>query len=96
VHPTSHSHAGPNETLPQADEARRRRTPSVGDRVHIIYLAAWQAGTVVAVHDNGRRIQVHGEEDQATREFVLSRTTAQFTAGGAHGPRLRWARQGDV
>ena len=69
-----------------------RRTPRVGDRVCIVHLAAREDGTVVAVHEGGRRVEVHGEEEGVTREFVLSRTTARFVAGGSHGPRLRWPR----
>jgi hypothetical protein len=47
-----------------------------------------EAGVVLAVHEQGRRLLVrceHGEE----LEFVLSRATARFVfAGGSHGPRL--------
>ena len=72
--------------------AELRRTPRVGDRVRIVHLAAWEEGTVLAVHDEGRRVEVRGEEEGVTHEFVLSRTTARFVSGGTHGPRLRWRR----
>ena len=48
----------------------------------------FESGVVLAVHDEGRRLQVRGEEGQLL-EFVLSPATARFvSAGGAHGPRL--------
>ncbi|HEY3865389.1 MAG TPA: hypothetical protein VGL54_04815 [Solirubrobacteraceae bacterium] len=72
--------------------AELRRTPRVGDRVHIVHLAAWEEGTVLEVHDGGRRLEVRGEEQGVTHEFVLNRATARFVAGGSHGPRLRWPR----
>jgi hypothetical protein len=79
---------------PDTSGTELRRTPRVGDRVRIIHLAAWEDGTVLAVHDGGRRVEVRGEQDGFTHEFVLSRTTARFVSGGAHGPRLRWPRAG--
>ncbi len=69
-----------------------RRIPRVGDTVRIVHLADWEEGTVLAVHDGGRRVEVRGEEQGITREFVLSRATARFVSGGSHGPRLRWPR----
>ena len=57
-----------------------------------MHLAAWEDGTVLAVHDGGRRVEVRGEENGLTHEFVLSRATARFVSGGSHGPRLRWLR----
>ncbi len=74
--------------------AELRRTPRVGDTVRIVHLAAWEEGTVLAVYDGGRRVEVRGEEDRLMREFVLNRATARFVSGGAHGPRLRWPRAG--
>jgi len=70
--------------------AELRRVPRVGDTVRIVHLAAWEEGTVEAVHDGGRRLEVRGEEEGITHEFVLSRATARFVSGGSHGPRLRW------
>jgi hypothetical protein len=75
---------------PEVSGAELRRTPHVGDRVCIVHLAAWEDGTVLAVHDGGRRVEVRGEEEGVTHEFVLSRATARFVSGGSHGPRLRW------
>ena len=72
--------------------AELRRIPLVGDRVRIVHLAAWEDGTVLAVHDGGRRVEVRGEVQVITHEFVLSRATARFVSGGSHGLRLRWPR----
>lgn len=69
-----------------------RRTPRAGDRVCIMHLAAREDGTVLAVHDGGRRVEVRGEEEGVTHEFVLSRATARFVSGGSYGLRLRWPR----
>jgi hypothetical protein len=47
-----------------------------------------EAGVVVAVAEDGRRVRVRGE-DGAEREFVLSPKTARFVAAeDPHGPRL--------
>jgi len=66
-----------------------RPLPSVGARVRIAHFGGgFESGVVLAVHDEGRRLQVRGEEGQLL-EFVLSPATARFvSAGGAHGPRL--------
>ncbi len=80
------------EADPETSGAELRRTPRVGDRVRIVHLAAWEDGMVLAVHDGGRRVEVRGEEEGVTHEFVLSRATARFVSGGSHGPRLRWLR----
>jgi hypothetical protein len=77
-----------------ASGADLRRTPRVGDRVSIVHLAVWEDGTVLAVHDGGRRVEVRGEADGITHEFVLSRATARFVSGGSHGLRLRWRGAG--
>ena len=43
---------------------------------------------VLAVHEQGRRLQVRGEGGEVL-EFVLSPATARFfLAGSANGPRL--------
>ena len=48
----------------------------------------FESGVVLAVHDDGRRVQVRGEGGEV-REFVLSLATARFvSADSAHGPRL--------
>jgi hypothetical protein len=48
----------------------------------------------VAVLEDGRRLQVRGE-DGAVLEFVLSPATARFvSAAGRHGPRLELLGEG--
>jgi hypothetical protein len=84
----------PDAEDPEGGGAELRRTPRVGDRVRIVHLAAWEEGTVLAVHDGGRRVEVCGEEEGVTHEFVLSHATARFVSGGSYGPRLRWPRAG--
>ena len=43
---------------------------------------------MLAVHDDGRRLEVRDETGEVL-EFVLSPATARFVqAGTAHGPRL--------
>lgn len=43
---------------------------------------------MLAVHDDGRRLDVRGQDGQV-HEFVLSPATARFvSARSAHGPRL--------
>jgi hypothetical protein len=84
----------PDAGDPEGGGSDLRRTPRVGDKVCIIHLAAWEDGTVLAVHDGGRRVEVCGEEEEVMHEFVLSRATARFVSGGSYGPRLRWPRAG--
>jgi hypothetical protein len=67
-----------------------RRVPRVGDAVQIVHLAVWEAGEVIDVSDEGRRLLVHGHEADAVLEFVLNQSTARFVSGGSQGPRLRW------
>lgn len=66
-----------------------RPVPQVGARARIVHFGgACEAGTVVAVREQGRRLQVRGEAGELL-EFVLSPATARFvSASGAHGPRL--------
>jgi hypothetical protein len=48
----------------------------------------FEHGTVLAVREQGRRLQVRGEGGDVL-EFVLSPATARFIqAGSAQGPRL--------
>ncbi len=48
----------------------------------------FERGTVLAVHEQGRRLEVSGEGGEVL-EFVLSPATARFvSAGSAQGPRL--------
>jgi len=63
--------------------------PTVGAGARIKHFGGGsEPGTVVAVHDDGRRLHVRGEDGEL-REFVLSRSSARFvSAAGAHGPRL--------
>jgi hypothetical protein len=45
-------------------------------------------GTVLAVHEDGRRLEVRGEGGEV-HEFVLSPATARFvSAASGQGPRL--------
>jgi hypothetical protein len=47
-----------------------------------------EAGTVVAVEEDGRRVRVRGADGEE-HEFVLSQKTARFVAASdPHGPRL--------
>lgn len=66
-----------------------RPLPAVGARARIRHFGgSSEAGIVVAVHDQGARLSVEGEDGESY-EFVLSRASARFlTAGDAHGPRL--------
>lgn len=66
-----------------------RPLPRIGTRARIKHFGGGaEAGTVVAVEDEGRRVRVRGE-DGDEHEFVLSPKTARFvSAGDAHGPRL--------
>jgi hypothetical protein len=61
----------------------------VGARARIAHFGGgFEAGVVVAVHEDGRRVRVRGE-DGRPQEFVLSPATARFVAAGvAHGARL--------
>jgi len=74
---------------PAVKGAETRPTPRVGDDVLIVHLAGRVPATVVAVHDEGRRVEVLADDAETTREFVLSRQTARFVSGPC-GPRLRW------
>jgi hypothetical protein len=66
-----------------------RPVPRVGSRARIAHFGGgFELGTVLAVHDEGRRVEVRGEGGELL-EFVLSPATARFvSAGSAHGPRL--------
>jgi hypothetical protein len=64
--------------------------PEVGGSVLIDYLGTTLHGTVKAVAEEGRRLEVVTEEG-ATLIFELNRATATFTAGGGQtAPRLRF------
>jgi hypothetical protein len=61
----------------------------VGAHARIAHFGGgFERGTVIAVHEEGRRVQVRGEDGEV-QEFVLNPATARFIAtGAAHGPRL--------
>jgi hypothetical protein len=66
-----------------------RPVPKVGAHVRIAHFGGgFEWGTIVAVREEGRRLEVRGEEGEA-HEFVLSPATARFvSAASAQGPRL--------
>jgi hypothetical protein len=66
-----------------------RPLPRVGASVRIAHFGGgFERGTVVALDDDGRRLEVLCEGG-VTLAFVLSPATARFVAaGGAHGLRL--------
>ncbi|HEV2998568.1 MAG TPA: hypothetical protein VGX16_05630 [Solirubrobacteraceae bacterium] len=66
-----------------------RPLPRPGARARVIHFGGGaEPATVLAVHEEGRRIQVRSEAGE-TLEFLLSPATARFVAAGLpHGPRL--------
>jgi hypothetical protein len=66
-----------------------RPVPRVGARARIAHFGGgFEAGVVLAVLEDGRRLQVRCEGGEVL-EFVLSPATARFiSADTAHGPRL--------
>jgi hypothetical protein len=66
-----------------------RPVPRVGAPARIGHFGGgWERGTVVAVHEQGRRLQVRSDGGEVL-EFVLSPATAKFAvAGSSHGARL--------
>lgn len=66
-----------------------RPLPRVGARARVAHFGGgFEQGTVLAVHEQGRRLEVRCEGGEIL-EFVLSPATARFvSATGAHGPRL--------
>ena len=64
--------------------------PRVGARARLAHFGGGvEPAVVVAVHDDGRRLQVSDEAGQV-HEYVLSPATARFVpVGGARGPRLK-------
>jgi hypothetical protein len=51
---------------------------------------------VLVVHDEGRRVQVRGEEGEVL-EFVLNPASARFVSGGGgDGPRLELLAANDI
>jgi hypothetical protein len=66
-----------------------RQPPLVGAPVRILHFGGEvEPGTVLAVHELGRRLEVRGDAGELL-EFVLSPATARFvSAASAQGPRL--------
>jgi hypothetical protein len=66
-----------------------RPLPRIGARARIAHFGGgFEHGTVLAVHDEGRRLEVRDELGEVL-EFVLNPATARFvSADGVHGPRL--------
>jgi hypothetical protein len=66
-----------------------RPFPRPGARARIAHFGGgFEPARVVAVHDEGRRLEVRAESGSVL-EFVLSPATARFVAAGpAGGPRL--------
>jgi hypothetical protein len=61
----------------------------VGARARVAHFGGgFELGTVIAVREEGRRLEVRCESGE-TLQFVLSPATARFvSAAGVHGPRL--------
>ncbi len=70
-----------------------RPVPRAGDEARIAHFGGgFEQGTVLAVYEQGRRLQVRCEAGEVL-EFVLSPATARFvSAASAHGPRLELLR----
>ena len=65
-----------------------RPVPRVGARARIAHFGGgFELGTVLAVHEQGRRLEVR-DAGAEVLEFVLSPATARFVSGGSHGSRL--------
>ena len=69
--------------------APSRPLPRDGTHARIVHFGGGvEDATVVAVHDDGRRLEVR-DEGGAVLEFTLNPATARFVSvGSAHGPRL--------
>ena len=66
-----------------------RPLPRVGARARIVHFGGdREECLLLAVHDEGRRLQVRDQSGRE-REFVLNPATAAFvSADSRHGPRL--------
>jgi len=66
-----------------------RPLPRVGAKARVAHFGGgFEDCTVIAVHEQGRRLEVRAEGGELL-EFVLSPATARFvSAGSVHGPRL--------
>ena len=69
--------------------------PRVGAPARIAHFGGgFEAGTVTAVLEEGRRLEVRGEAGEIL-QFVLNPATARFVlAGSASGPRLELLQRG--
>lgn len=62
-----------------------RPLPRVGAQARIAHFGgSYERCTVLAVHDDGRRLEVRDEAGEVL-EFVLNPATARFLAGGSVG-----------
>jgi len=70
-----------------------RPLPHVGARARLAHFGGdCEQGTVVAVRDQGRRLEVRSDAGERF-QFVLSQATGRFVcAGQAQGPRLELLR----
>jgi hypothetical protein len=66
-----------------------RPLPRIGAPARVAHFGGgFERGTVLAVHEDGRRLEVKVEAGEVL-EFVLNPATARFlAAGSAGGPRL--------
>jgi hypothetical protein len=66
-----------------------RPVPRVGAHARIAHFGGgFEAGVVLAVGEDGRRLQVRSDGGEVL-DFILSPATARFvSADTAHGPRL--------
>jgi hypothetical protein len=73
-----------------------RPLPRVGASARIKHFGGdFEWGTIVAVHEDGSRLSVQGEDGESY-EFVLSPANARFvSADDAHGPRLELLSEPD-
>jgi hypothetical protein len=70
-----------------------RLPPAVGARARLAHFGgSFEHGTVVAVYEQGRRLEVQSDSGERL-QFVLSPATGRFAcAGEPQGPRLELLR----
>jgi hypothetical protein len=70
--------------------------PRVGAKARVAHFGGgFEQCTVIAVHEQGRRLEVRAEGGELL-EFVLSPATARFvSAASVHGPRLELLDDGE-
>jgi hypothetical protein len=80
-------------TYHQAMLGPTRPLPEVGARARLAHFGGgFEHGTVVAVHERGRRLEVRSDAGERL-EFALSPATGRFVCTGQpHGPRLELLR----